>query len=75
MSRAQRVSDGMFGTFCVSVRGYFAPLFNDCLVSLKSYSVSLQHSKGEFMFTKKEKRPVGEGDFTIIRETESRESL
>jgi hypothetical protein len=41
----------------------FAPPFNDSGQSLKGL-------KGEYMFTKKEKRQVGEGYFTIIRETE-----
>ncbi len=41
----------------------FAPPFNDSGQSLKGL-------KGEYMFTKKKKRQVGEGYFTIIRETE-----
>ena len=59
-------TDALHGLFCPAILHLFLTIG----AIVKSYSISLKHSKGEFMFTKKEKRMIGEGYFTIIRETE-----
>lgn len=57
----------MYELLCLTILHLF---FCNCSVIVKFYGISLKHSKREFMFTKKEKRLVGEECFTIIRETE-----